>query len=158
MPRLVLVCLLVALALPARAQDTVGDFNQDYDPYVAALGMAVGYSGGTGLALRWPMLPQIMGGVAGGVWGSSEDLAWNMGFEAHLILRQAGGTRIYVGPAVAFYSDSNEDDTDTNASFSVGIEHLFKPRVALKFDLGFTYLGDDEKVFPMPQIAGFYYF
>ena len=28
----------------------------------------------------------------------------------------------------------------------------------LKFDLGFTYLGDDGDVFPLPQLGFFFYF
>ena len=76
---ILLSSLLLCVTAPAIAQPG-GNFNQENDPYVAALGLAGGYTSGVGLALRWPLLPQVMGGISGGAWGSSDDLAWNIGF------------------------------------------------------------------------------
>ena len=99
-----------------------------------------------------------MSTVAGGVWGSSEDLAWNLGTELHYVLRQSGAVRVLIGPSIAFYSDGSDEDVDFNAAFGVGFEYLWAERVSMKMDLGFTYLGDEEEVYPLPQIALFYYF
>lgn len=151
--------LLAAAVLPAAAQvDTRGHWNQDYDPHVAALGLSMGYTSGTGLAVRWPAFPQTMMSVSGGVWGQSERLDWNVGVEAHYVLRQAGRTRVFAGPAVGAYSDHDADDTNVNASLNVGVEVLLKPRLSVKGDIGFTYFGDDATIYPLPQIALYYYF
>ncbi len=153
--------VLSLVALEARAQSTPatsGNWNQQYDPYVGAIGLSLGFTDGTGLALRWPALPQTMAGIAGGVWGSSDDLAWNLGMELDVILRQAGRLRLFVGPALAFFSDDTENDTDVNFSAGVGLEVLVRQRLSVKFDLDFTYLGDDGDVFPLPQVALFFYF
>lgn len=147
--------LLLVLATPARAQS---DWSRDHDPYVAAIGLSAGLTSGTGLAVRWPLLPQVMASLAGGIWGTSDDLAWNTGFEAHYILRQAGRLRFFVGPAVALYSDRDEDDVDVNVSGGIGIEWLYADRVSFKVDLGFTYQSDDEETYPLPQAAVFFYF
>lgn len=150
-----LLCVLL-VALPALAER--GDFNDPADPFVAALGLNMGYTSGTGIGVRWPLLPQIMAGAAGGVWGRQGDLAWNSGFELHYVLRQAGSTRVHAGPGFAFYSDGKDDDVDFNASLGIGMEILFGRRTAIKMDLGFTYLGDNGDVFPLPQVAVLYYF
>lgn len=151
--------LLVLVAAPvATAQEDRGNWNQDYDPHVAAIGLSAGLSSGTGLAVRWPALPQVMMSVAGGAWGDSDDLAWNVGVEAHYILRQVGRVRFFMGPAVAVYSDDEDDENNVNASVGVGLEALLRPRVSAKVDLGFTYLSDDESVYPLPQAAIFFYF
>ena len=152
-----MLCLSLLLVTAVEAQPPA-DFNQDQDPFVASMGLAVGYTSGTGLALRWPILPQVMGGVAGGAWGARDDLAWNLGFEAHYVLRQAGRTRALFGGGVGVYSDDVDETRDVNYSVGVGLEWLWKSRVALKFDIGFTYLGDHEKILPLPQLAMFYYF
>lgn len=150
------VLCLIFVAMPALGER--GDFNDPADPFVAALGVAVGYTSGTGLAFRWPILPQTMAGLAGGLVGRKGELAWNTGFELHYVLRQAGAIRVHLGPAAAFYSDAEDDDVDFNASFGIGTEMLIGRRTALKADLVFTYLGDDGDVFPMPQVALLYYF
>lgn len=155
---LILACAGVLAIAPRAQAQALGNWNQDYDPYIGALGLAVGYTSGTGLAARWPALPQTMIGVAGGAWGKSSDLAWNVGVELHYVLRQVGRTRLFLGPAVGFISDDEDDDTNVNASFDLGVEVLLRPRVALKADVGFTYLGDEETVYPLPQLALFYYF
>lgn len=149
--------LLLLGAGSARSQDP-GNWNQEYDPHVAALGVAAGYTSGTGLALRWPALPQTMLGVAGGAWGESDDLDWNLGLELHYVLRQVGRTRLFAGPALAFFSDDEDGETDLNLSAGIGLEMLLRSRVSVKIDLGFTYLGDDEKIYPLPQLGVFYYF
>jgi hypothetical protein len=157
----ILVAVLSTLLLsgPARAQiDEQGHWNQDYDPHVAALGLAVGYTSGTGLALRWPAFPQTMMSLAGGAWGQSDELDWNLGAEAHYVLRQSGRTRVFLGPGIGAYSDHDADDTNVNVSLNVGFERLLQPRLSVKADIGFTYLGDDGAVYPLPQIAVYYYF
>lgn len=157
--RALLFVLSLLMAVPAAGQvDGRGHWNQEYDPHVAALGLSVGYTSGTGLALRWPAFPQTMMSVSGGAWGQSDDLDWNLGVEAHYVLRQAGRTRVFLGPAVGAYSDHDADDTNVNASFNVGVEVLVQPRVSMKADIGFTYLGDDASVYPLPQLAFYYYF
>ena len=150
-----LFVLVLAIAPAAHAQPR---WSRDHDPHVAAVGLAAGLTSGTGLALRWPVLPQVMASVAGGVWGSSDDLAWNTGFEAHYILRQSGRLRFFAGPAVAWYSDRKEDDVDINVSGGIGIEWLYAERVSFKVDLGFTYQSDEEKTYPLPQASVFFYF
>jgi len=156
---LVATLSILLLAGSGRAQvDAQGHWNQEYDPHVAALGLAAGYTSGTGLALRWPAFPQTMVGVAGGAWGRSDELDWNFGVEAHYVLRQSGRTRVFLGPGMGVYSDHDADDTNVNASFDVGFEHLLQPRLSVKADIGFTYLGDDDAVYPIPQIAVYYYF
>lgn len=153
------VLLLCAYGAGHRAlAEEPGNWNQEYDPYIGALGLAVGYTSGTGLAARWPAFPQTMIGVAGGAWGKSSDLAWNIGVELHYVLRQVGRTRLFVGPAVGVYSDDDDDQTNVNASLNLGVEVLLRPRVAFKADVGFTYLGDEETVYPLPQLAVHYYF
>lgn len=146
--------LLLAAAAPAQT----GDFNHPHDPYVAAIGLAAGLTSGTGLAVRWPGLPQTMVGVAGGAWGDRDDLAWNIGFEAHYVLRQSGNLRVYAGPSLAFYSDDDDEQTDTNVSVGIGVEYLMYERVAWKADVGFSYLGEDGDVYPLPQLGVFFYF
>lgn len=158
---LVLVAILRALgAVEARAQDPSarGNWNQSHDPYVAAIGLAGGMSSGTGLSVRWPALPQTMVSLTGGVWGESDDLAWNVGVEAHLVLRQVGRMRILAGPALALYSDDSDDEANTNASIGIGLEYLFRPRISAKLDVGFTYLSDSGNVYPLPQAGVFFYF
>ena len=159
MRRAALIFAFLLLAAPALAQDApTGNWNQEYDPHVAAIGLSLGYTSGTGLAARWPAFPQVMMSVAGGVWGKTDDLAWNFGTELHLILRQVGRVRFYTGPAIAFYSDDSEDDTDVNFSAGVGLEVLIRPRISVKTSLDFTYLGDKGDVYPLPQVAMFFYF
>ena len=46
---LALALFLTFEAAPARAQE-VGNWNQDYDPYVAAIGLSMGLTSGTGLS------------------------------------------------------------------------------------------------------------
>lgn len=156
--RLATLCLFLTVANASAQVDARGDWNQDYDPHVAALGLAVGMTSGTGLSARWPAFPQTMMSVTGGAWGQSDELDWNLGFEAHYVLRQAGRTRVFLGPGLAAYSDNDANDTNVNVSLNVGVEWLVRPRVSLKADIGFTYLGDDGSVYPLPQIAGYYYF
>lgn len=157
--RSMIVVLMLVLTVPVSAQvDTRGHWNQDYDPHVAALGLAMGYTSGTGLAVRWPAFPQTMMSASGGAWGKSDELDWNFGLEAHYVLRQAGRTRIFLGPALGAYSDHDADDTNVNVSLNVGVELLVRPRVSVKADIGFTYLGDDASVYPLPQVAVYYYF
>lgn len=151
--------VLLGLGVPlAGAQQPTGNWNQDYDPHVAAIGLGLGFTSGTGLGLRWPALPQTMMGVMGGVWGSSNDLAWNIGTDLHYILRQAGRIRFYTGPALALYSDDEDDNADVNVSIGVGLEILLRPRMSAKLDIGFTYFGDDDNIYPMPQASVFFYF
>jgi hypothetical protein len=150
------LAVLGGVAGGARAQER--NWNQSHDPYIGALGLAAGTTSGAGLAVRWPAFPQTMMGVAGGAWGKSSDLAWNFGVELHYVLRQVGRTRLFLGPAVGFFSDDRDDETNVNASFNIGIETLVRTRTVLKVDVGFTYLGDEETVYPLPQLAVFYYF
>ena len=159
--RLILISLsfFVALAHPVSAQGPQhGNWNDDYDPYIASLGLAVGYTSGTGIAVRWPALTQTMVGVAGGAWGKSSDLAWNLGCELHYVLRQVGRTRLFLGPGLGLLSDGKNDKTNVNVSLNIGVEMLMRSRVAFKADLGFTYLGKEETVYPLPQLAVLYYF
>lgn len=142
---------------PASAQSDP-NWNQSHDPYVAAFGLAAGASSGSGLAVRWPALPQAMFTLAGGVWGASQSLDWNVGLEAHYVLRQVARTRLFVGPSVAVYSDRDEDQHNFNVALGIGIEYLLAHRLALKADVGYTYLSDGEKLYPLPQLALFYYF
>jgi hypothetical protein len=153
---LLTLCLVAAACGPVRAER--GDFNDPHDPYVAAIGLALGYSSGTGLSVRWPALPQVMAMATGGLWGRKGDVAWNTGLELHYVLRQSGSGRVHVGPGVAIYSDNEDEEADVNASFSVGGEILFWRRTAIKLDLGFTYLGDEGDILPLPQFALLFYF
>lgn len=151
--------LIAVTTVGAQTPDrTRGNWNQDYDPMVFAFGLGAGFSSGTGLAVRWPALPQTMATVTGGAWGSSDELKWNLGGELHVVLRQAGRVRFFVGPSVAVYSDHEDGEENWNASLGIGTEFLLRPRTALKLDLGFTYLGDGEEVYPLPQIGLYYYF
>ncbi len=148
-----------ALATPACAQDEArGSWNQDYDPHVGAVGLSAGMSSGTRPAFRWPAFPQVMMSLAGGAWGSSDDLAWNVGIEAHYILRQVERIRFLTGPAFAFYSDDSDGESNKNFSLGIGIEYLLRPRLSTKIDLGFTYLSDKDSVYPLPQASVFFYF
>jgi hypothetical protein len=148
-----------AAAGASRAQTERGpDWNQARDPYVAALGLTAGLTSGTGVAVRWPALPQTMAGIAGGIWKQGDASDWNVGFELHLVLRQAYRTRLFVGPAVAAYHDGADDETDWNASLGVGIEYLMRSRLALKADVGFTYKSSNEDILPLPQVGILYYF
>jgi hypothetical protein len=147
-----------AIASPTVAQEARGNWNQDYDPHVGAVGLAAGMTSGTGLAFRWPAFPQVMMSVAGGAWGNSDELAWNLGLEAHYVLRQAGRIRFLTGPAIAIYSDGSDGERNKNVSLGVGIEYLLRPRMSLKMDLGFTYLSEQDAVYPLPQAAVFFYF
>ncbi len=147
---------LIAAAGAAWAQGPrTGHWNQDHDPHVAAIGLSMGYTSGTGLAVRWPAFRHTMLTASGAIWGDDEDLDWNIGLEAHYILRQAGRVRFFAGPAIAQYSDAR--DSHTNLSAGVGLEVLVRERVAVKFDLGFTYLGDEDKVYPLPQVGAYFY-
>ena len=148
--------LIVAGAGVAPAER--GDFNNPHDPYVAAVGLAVGYTSGTGLAVRWPALPQVMAMATGGIWGRKGDVAWNTGFELHYVLRQSGSARVHVGPGVAIFSDGNDENSDVNVALGIGGEILFWRRTAIKLDLGFTYLGDEGDILPLPQVAVLFYF
>jgi len=38
------------------------------------------------------------------------------------------------------------------------VEYLIRTRVSLKADLGFTWLGGDQKLYPLPQVAVYFYF
>lgn len=155
------VCLGASLASgvgsPAGAQRQP-DWNQARDPYVAAVGLTAGLTSGTGLAVRWPALPQTMAGIAGGIWKQGDASDWNVGFELHLVLRQAYRTRLYIGPGVAAYHDGQDDQTDWNVSFGVGIEYLMRSRVALKADIGFTRKGSSGDILPLPQAGILFYF
>ncbi len=159
---LVLGVALASVTFSSAAAQTSPRWNEPEDPYVAAIGLAGGASSGAGLAVRWPGLSQTMLGVAGGVWSQDGDVDWNVGLEVNWILRQANRLRIFVGPSAAFFSDDNgdntEEDVDLNIAVGVGIEYLMRPRFSVKFDVGFTYLGDDGDVFPLPQLGVFFYF
>ena len=156
---LCVVCVAaLCLAWTDRAVGERGDFNDSADPFVAAVGLAAGYSSGTGLALRWPALPQTMAMATGGLWGRNQDLAWNVGLELHYVLRQSGSTRVHIGPGAAIYSDNTDDEPDYNLAFGIGTEILFWRRTALKLDFGFTYLGDEGDILPMPQAGILFYF
>ncbi len=148
----------LALGSPAAAQEASGSWNQDYDPHVGAVGLSAGMSSGTGLAFRWPAFPQVMMSLAGGAWGNSDDLAWNLGVEAHYVLRQVGRIRFLTGPAFAIYSDDRDGESNKNISIGVGVEYLLRPRLSTKIDLGFTYLSDRDAVYPLPQLSMFFYF
>jgi hypothetical protein len=156
----VIVALLLSscLVASAAAQEDRGSWNQDYDPHVVAIGLAAGMSSGTGLAIRWPAFPQVMMSLTGGALGISDDLAWNVGIEAHYVLRQVGRLRFLAGPAFAIYSDDTDGESNKNASLGVGIEYLVRPRLSAKIDLGFTYLSDRQAVYPLPQAGLYLYF
>ena len=50
--------------------------------------------------------------IANGVQaaGKSGEVQWNTGLEAHYILRQAGRSRLFAGPSIAYYQlDGNND-------------------------------------------------
>lgn len=156
--RILLPVLLVALLCTrdAAAQSRPGlDWNQDYDPYYGGLGLNFGASSGSGLAIRWPALPQTMFTATGVAWGKSGELQWDLGLEAHYILRQAGRTRLFVGPSAAWYQlDGNGE---FNFGAGVGVEFLLWPRWALKCDVTFTWLGSKEAVYPLPQAGLIFY-
>jgi len=153
-----LLTLILTLGLTGtdcQAQADTRDWNQDYDPYFGALGLNFGASSGSGLAFRWPALRQTMFTATGAAWGKSGELQWNFGLEAHYILRQAGRTRLFVGPSSAYYQ--LDDDGIWNIGGGVGLEILLWPRWALKMDVSFTWLGEEEAVYPLPQAGLLYY-
>jgi hypothetical protein len=154
----VLATVALLLAPAAASAQRSPNWNQDHDPYVAAVGLAAGLTSGTGLAMRWPALPQTMATLAGGIWRQNGKSDWNLGLELHLVLRQAVRTRLFVGPALAVYHDGNGGGSNWNVSAGVGFEHLIARRMALKADVGFTRKGDTGDIYPLPQIAAFYYF
>jgi hypothetical protein len=157
----IVMLMAVFASMPARAYAQApqpSNWNQSYDPYVGAIGLALGYSGGSGLSLRWPALPQTMMSISGAVWGSSDDLTWNVGTELHYVLRQAGRTRFFFGPSVAAYSNDGDQSPDVNAALGVGLELLISSRWAWKVDIGFTYLGGEDKIYPLPQTGLYFYF
>jgi hypothetical protein len=152
---LIVITALALLAAPASAQEDGRDWNQAYDPYVGGLGVTLGASAGSGLSIRWPALPQTMFTATGAAWGKSGELQWDLGLEAHYILRQAGRTRLFVGPSAAFYqTDENED---WNIGAGVGLERLLWPRWSLKLDLSFTWLQGEDSIYPLPQVGLIYY-
>ena len=99
---LILGLTLLSAPEPAEAQER-GNWNQDYDPHVAAVGLGMGFTSGTGLAVRWPALPQTMMSATGGAWGSSEDLRWKVIGEQMTMLGGKGDrdTRAANGKPVA---------------------------------------------------------
>ena len=147
--------VLVLCATPAQAQDDARDWNQSYDPYVGGIGFGAGASSGSGLAIRWPALRQTMFTATGAAWGKSGEIQWNLGLEAHYILRQAGRTRLFVGPSLACYQI--DDNQDWNAGAGVGIEYLLWPRWSLKVDVSFTWLSGEEAIYLLPQAGLIYY-
>jgi hypothetical protein len=151
----IVVLLLIASASSSHAQSSGRDWNQRHDPFVGAIGLNFGASSGSGLAIRWPALPQTMFTATGAIWGKSGELQWDFGLEAHYILRQASRTRLFVGPSVAHY---DFDDSIWNLGAGVGLEVLLWPRWALKFDLSFTWLSEEDAVYPLPQAGLLYYF
>ena len=148
--------LLLLIAAPVQAQPRGLNWNQTHDPFVAALGLNSGASSGSGLAIRWPALPQTMFTVTGAAWGKSGEVRWDLGLETHYVLRQASRTRLFVGPSLAHYSF--DDDSYWNIGAGVGLEILVWPRWAFKVDLSFTWLSDKDAVYPLPQAGLLYYF
>jgi hypothetical protein len=147
--------LVALLATGARAQDDARDWNQAYDPYVGGIGLNFGASSGSGLAVRWPALPQTMFTLTGAAWGKSGEIQWDAGLEAHYILRQAGRSRLFAGPSLAFYQlDGNKD---WNLGAGVGIEYLLWPRWAFKGDVSFTWMSGENSIYPLPQVGLIYY-
>jgi hypothetical protein len=151
---------LLLVAAPARAQSYY-DWNQVGDPYVAAIGLQAGWSTGTGLSVRWPLLPQTMMSATGGIWRKDKSTDWNLGVELNLVLRQEGRIRLYAGPALAVIHDGKggaDGDQHWNGSLGVGIEYLLMPRLALKVDLGFVYRSSTDDILPLPQGGLYFYF
>jgi opacity protein-like surface antigen len=152
---LLATAIVALLAGTAAAQDDARDWNQAYDPYVGGLGLGVGASSGSGLAIRWPALPQTMFTVTGAGWGKSGEIEWNLGLEAHYILRQAGRSRLFTGPSVAYYQ--LDGIKDWNFGAGVGVEYLAWSRWAFKVDLSFTWLSGEEAVYLLPQAGLIFY-
>ncbi|HKI83026.1 MAG TPA: hypothetical protein VKA63_01720 [Candidatus Krumholzibacteria bacterium] len=151
---------LLLVVTPARAQSYY-DWNQAGDPYIAAIGLQAGWATGSGLSVRWPLLPQTMMSVTGGIWRNDKSTDWNLGAELHLVLRQEGRVRLYAGPALAIIHDGEggaEGDQHWNASIGVGVEYLLMPRLALKADLGFVYRRSHDDILPLPQGGLYFYF
>lgn len=156
MRRTLLTILICTVAWSeATAQDTSRDWNQDYDPYYGGVGLNFGASSGVGLAFRWPALPQTMFTATGAAWGKSGQIQWDAGLEAHYILRQAGRTRLFVGPSVAYYQ--LDGDGTVNIGAGVGLEYLLWPRWSFKCDMSFTWLGSEEAIYPLPQAGLLFY-
>ena len=120
-----------------------------------------------GLSGRFPQ----MGAMTGRLYGINTLGATCGAFAAgFLLIPTLGGVTTVVLAAAANalaaigvwrfkgVANQEDDEADFNASFGVGFEYLWESRVALKVDLGFTYLGDEEEVFPLPQAALLYYF
>ena len=152
---LIAVSIVVISATVASAQGGGRDWSQSRDPYVGGVGLNFGASSGGGLAFRWPALPQTMFTVTGAAWGKSDEIQWDLGLEAHYILRQAGATRLFVGPSAAFFQF--DDHSDWNLGAGVGIEYLLWPRWAFKVDLSFTWLSGEDAIYPLPQAGLIYY-
>ena len=152
---LTLVCLVALGVIPAHAQMDGRDFSQARDPYIGGIGVNFGASSGSGLALRWPAFPQTMCTLTGAAWGKSGEVQWDLGLEAHYILRQAGASRLFVGPSAAFYQF--DDHSDWNVGAGVGVEKLMWSRWVLKVDLSFTWLSGEDAVYPLPQVGLLYY-
>ena len=156
-----LVLILVLSGNPTElwAQGGGGrDWNQEHDPYWAAIGLAAGYSSGTGLSFRWPAFPQVMMGLTGAIWKQDGNTDWNLGLDLHLVLRQAHRTRFYVGASAAADRDGGDSETWWNASLGGGMEFIIVPRVVLKADLGFTWRQKNDDILPLPQLGIYYYF
>lgn len=152
---IIALSLVACFATGAVAQGGGRDWSQPADPYVGGIGLNLGASSGSGLAVRWPALPQTMFTLTGAAWGKSDGMRWDLGLEAHYVLRQAGSTRLFAGPSFAYYDlDSH---TDWNLGAGVGIEKLLWPRWSLKLDLSFTWLSGEEAVYPLPQVGILYY-
>lgn len=149
------LCIVAVTASSALAQGAGRDWSQARDPYVGGIGLNFGASSGSGLALRWPALEQTMFTLTGSAWGKSGEIQWDLGLEAHYVLRQAGTTRLFVGPSVAFY-DFN-DHSDWNFGAGVGVEQLLWSRWALKVDLSFTWLTGEDAIYLLPQAGLLYY-
>jgi hypothetical protein len=147
--------LALLLVVPAAAQSQGRDWSQARDPYVGGIGLNLGASAGSGLAFRWPALRQTMFTLSGAAWGKSGEVQWDLGLESHYVLRQAGATRLFVGPSAAFYQF--DDHSDWNVGAGVGIEQLMWSRWALKVDLSFTWLSGESALYPLPQVGLLYY-
>ena len=93
--------------------------------------------------------------ATGAAWGKSGEIQWDLGLEAHYVLRQAGRTRLFVGPSAAYFA--LDGDSIWNFGAGVGIEFLLWTRWALKLDLSFTWLGEEEAVYPLPQAGLLFY-
>jgi hypothetical protein len=159
---LVLTATLAGSALAAP------DWNRIDDPLKGGIGLHLGKTGGTGLAVKYPLAWYLQLQVAGGIWRTSDTRWNNLGMELQYLLRQDPRLRLYVVGGVARFHDEDrktdaagqeywQSSTDWNAGLGVGVEWLLGERWAVSGDVNFTYQDSDDSITIWPQAGLLFY-